>query len=314
MHIVKLILSSYLPEVLTLLRRLRSHREGPRKATARYCYSVWLRHLVTLFQNDVKQRYHVVMELGPGDSIGVGLAALLTGTHRYIAYDIVRHMDPRDSLPMLNELTTLIGNRAAIPDDTEFPDLRPRLDSYRFPYELIEASVINDCLDSRRIARIRRAVAYPSVPDPCISYVASWGSKNVTEQGPIDMVFSQAVLEHVDDLDETYRTVSGLLRSGGVMSHQIDYRCHGTASQWNGHWTYPDFIWRMIRGRRSYLINREPHSKYVDLLNKHGFKIATEKLEHCDSQLNRAQLAERYRDLSDNDLTIQGACIQAQKP
>ena len=45
--------------------------------SARYCYSVWLRHVVLLAQNGLWKYPKSVAELGPGDSLGVGFCALL---------------------------------------------------------------------------------------------------------------------------------------------------------------------------------------------------------------------------------------------
>ena len=313
MHMMRLILSRYLHDVFGLARRVWSPaRESP-KQTARYCYSVWLRHLVKLFRSDVKQPHGVVMELGPGGSIGVGLAALLTGTQRYVACDIVRHMSLLDNLPLLDDLADLIATREPIPDDREFPELCPKLERYDFPYELLEESVIAESLDADWIARIRRAICNPDAPDSCITYLAPWNPADVRERGFVDLVLSQAVLEHVDDLETIYASIHGWLRRGGIASHQIDYRCHKTAPGWNGHWRYSDLVWRLMRGRRSYLINRAPHSRHMNLLNKHHYTIRTEQLVAGESNLARSSLAPRYRDLSDRDLTTQGACIQAQK-
>lgn len=47
-----------------------------------------------------------------------------------------------------------------------------------------------------------------------------------------------------------------LLCAAGHMSHQIDLTAHGTARQWNGFRTLPEPVWRIIRGRRDYLIDR----------------------------------------------------------
>ena len=59
-------------------------------SSARYCYSVWLRHLVMAYDSGLLQRPPAtVAELGPGDSIGIGLAALLSGARKYHALDVV---------------------------------------------------------------------------------------------------------------------------------------------------------------------------------------------------------------------------------
>ena len=58
-------------------------------SSARYCYSVWLRHLIRAGETGLSTQPKVVAELGPGDSLGIGLAALVSGSSLYYALDIV---------------------------------------------------------------------------------------------------------------------------------------------------------------------------------------------------------------------------------
>ena len=85
------------------------------------------------------------------------------------------------------------------------------------------------------------------------------------------MLISQAVLEHVDELAGSYRAMRLWIKPDGLLSHTIDFRCHSTARVWSGHWRYSDAVWRLIRGRRSYLLNREPYSTHLRLLAENGF-------------------------------------------
>ena len=65
--------------------------------SARDCYSVWLRHLTTAMTHGLKEHPRVVAELGPGDSLGTGIAALLTGAERLCAFDVVRYAQKASS-------------------------------------------------------------------------------------------------------------------------------------------------------------------------------------------------------------------------
>src|SRR5690242_13726234 len=47
-------------------------------ASARYCYSVWLRHLSMLHESALPTMFETTAELGPGDSLGIGLATMLS--------------------------------------------------------------------------------------------------------------------------------------------------------------------------------------------------------------------------------------------
>ena len=107
------------------------------------------------------------------------------------------------------------------------------------------------------------------------------------ERESVDMLYSQAVLEHVDDLPGTYRAMRLWVKNGGMLSHSIDFRCHSTANDWNGHWQYSDRIWRLIRGKRSYLLNREAYSAHVDLLKDNGFELTLKQTDIAESRLKR---------------------------
>ena len=123
------------------------------------------------------------------------------------------------------------------------------------------------------------------------------------------MIFSQAVLEHVDQLEDAYQSMRAWLRPTGFMSHQIDFKSHGWAHEWNGHWTYSDLRWKLIRGRRPWLINRQPHSVHLGILNNTGFNVILDVSKKSDSNINKKNLAPRYQDLSDDDLVTSGAFI-----
>lgn len=296
-------LATFVPGVATLHRRI-THTGGT--DSARYCYSVWLRHLVMSHQNGLWTRPPCrVAELGPGDSIGIGLASLLCGADRYYGLDALPLANLRRNLSVFDKLVELFRARLPIPADVEFPNIGPKLRSYDFPDALIIRA------DERRIERIRRSIEDPVGVDSMIRYVAPWWNPEVIEQGGVNMIFSQAVLEHVDDLKTAYSAMRAWLAPGGWLSHQIDFRCHRTAREWNGHWTYGDTTWRMLRGRRTFLINREPHSTHIRLLREAGFAVVCDQVVSGPA-LARRTLAPRFAQMSDVDLTTAGAYIQAQ--
>jgi Methyltransferase domain len=297
-------LATYVPGMARLHGHV-THTGG--SDSARYCYSVWLRHLVMSNQNGLCARVpDRVAELGPGDSIGIGLAALLCGADRYYGLDALPLANLRRNLVVFDELVDLFRARASIPDETEFPGVKPKLRSYDYPEALLTVP------DPDRIERIRSSIVYPTNPESMVRYVAPWWNPSVIESGGVNMIFSQAVLEHVNDLETAYSAMQAWLAPGGWLSHQIDFRSHGTAHEWNGHWTYGDRVWRLLRGHRAFLINREPHSTHVRLLREAGFTLVCDQtVPGC--AIARHRLAQRFASLSDSDLTISGAFIQARR-
>lgn len=300
-------ISSYLPGPL----RLAIGTGGT--DSARYCYSVWLRHLVTLNRNGLGTVPRVVAELGPGDSLGIGLAALLSGSEIYFAFDLLEYANVKRNLRIFDELVCMFIRRDAIPDESEFPVVMPRLDSYDFPHHIIGNLQLKQALDLPRLETIRRSIVNPNLAGAMIRYIVPWSDSSVVEPGTVDLIYSQAVLQHVDDLHNTYRCMNIWLKPGGYLSHSIDFKCMGTSNEWNGHWCYSDLLWRLIRGRRPFLINREPRSRHMTLLQEHGFKVVIESSIKLQSNLSITDLAERFRSLSDNDLVTSASFVQAVK-
>ena len=219
------------------LERVAGRHTGG-SVSARYCYSVWLRHLTMVGAHGLLEHPRVVAELGPGDSLGTGIAALLTGAERLYAFDVVRYADPRQNLRVLDELVALLSRREPIPGEDEFPEVKPRMTSWEFPRTLLDDDRLRGTLAPARLQAIRDALSAPegSRTGPIrLSYFVPWTSAGVIEQGTVDLVYSQAVLEHVVDLDPTYDALRRWLKPGGFMSHQIDFRSHGLAPEWNGH-------------------------------------------------------------------------------
>ncbi len=280
--------------------------------SARYCYAVWLRHLVSMRNSGLPTRFRAVAELGPGDSLGIGLCAMLSGADRYYAFDAKPHANVDRNQEILDVLIGLFQQRASIPGDAEFPSLSPQLKQYAFPSDILTEEILTTSLSPERLHAVRRALKEEQARNVRISYIAPWDHVSVMEPGTIDLVFSQAVMEHIDDIQTTYDALYKWLRPGGSMSHGIDYKSHFYTHNWNGHWTVSDWIWMLVRGKRPYLINRLPHSAHLRAMRQAGFDIV-EELRNEDAPLARSLLASRFKGLTDEDLKTKDACIQATK-
>jgi SAM-dependent methyltransferase len=304
-------IATYLP----FAARLGSRGSGG-PASARYCYAVWLRHLIKARAGVLTRPPFAVAELGPGGSLGTGLAALLSGSREYYALDVTRQADRERDVEILDELASLFARREPIPGPDEFPELKPDLEDYEFPLHSAGLALLDETLAVQRLERIRATLRADLSADHNgvkIEYLPGWSSVDVLPASSVDMVFSQAVLEHVDDLPATYSAMYQWLRPGGVISHEIDFRSHGTASAWNGHWTYGDLTWKAVCGRRPFLLNRHPHSRHLALMEEVGFHVVVDLRTKRRSEIARHQLARRFHGLSDEDLETSDAFIQAVK-
>jgi len=282
---------------------------------ARYCYSVWLRHLVMAHRNGLcRGSPATILELGPGDSLGTGLAALLTGTEKYYALDVVYHTSIQKNLAALDELVTLFRSQENIPGEEEFPRIRPALESYEFPSHILPRKDLGRLLDEKRIERLRRSVLQMNEPGSMLGYVTGPTKPQSLPAQSVDMIFSQAVLEYVEPLREMYELMNLWLRPGGFVSHRIDFSCHGRAEDWNGHWSYSDWLWKLIRGNRVWFINRAPYSAHIRLLEQAGLHVVCDVKEQGPTTKRELRPARRFAELSLEDRTTRGAFIQATKP
>jgi hypothetical protein len=288
--------------------RLRRGSTGGSNS-ARYCYAVWLRHLVVLARHGFAVSGTVVAELGPGDSIGTGLAALLSGADRYVGLDVMPYSAHANLEGILAELADLYSAKEAIPGHDAFPRIRPRLACYDFPSPLVASESLPE-----KLARIRSDLGAGTLRGDCVSYHAPWTSVMAVAPGSLDLIFSQAVLQYVDDLAETYRTMFAWLKPGGYCSHSTGLGAVDLSPYWNGHWAYTDREWRMVRGRREWIINREPLSSHVSHARHAGFEVLSVDREYDGGGLPVTALTPRFQTLAPEDLRTRGVMLILQKP
>jgi hypothetical protein len=290
------------------------------ETTGEYCYSVWMRHQVAIAKAVRHFNPRTVVELGPGDSLGLGCAALLSGSTHYVGLDVVAHADPMHDVQVLESLVPLFERRAPIPGDEIFPSVLPRLSSYGFPRRLFtddgprNIRVDHAWVESIRAALLNRThILYDDVP---LGYLAPWDEFSIDREST-DLVITQAVLQDIahDDrasrLADTFKAMAKWLRKGGVMSHQINFAFPGS-EEWNHHWRYSDAAWRVVRGNRPFFENRVPLSVYLALCEKNGCDVVSVKRVE-QTGLPRDRVASRFRDLPEEDFTTSAAHIVAVK-
>lgn len=302
-------MATFVPGAYTAFSRKRTGGTD----SARYCYSVWLRFMVLAHENGLATNPGIIAELGPGDSVGIGLAALISGADKYYAFDVVEYANRERNLAVYDELVKLFKNEEDIPGIDEFPDVIPHLDSYSFPRHILTGDRLRRALDDDRLESIRRSIASMNKTGSMIHYKAPWYDADVVETDSIDMIFSQAVLEHVDDPEFAYEKMHQWLKPGGSMLHSIDFRSHGYADEWNGHWKYSDFTWKLIKGNRRYTLNRLPHSRHIKFMKELGFQMKCDLMNRLPSKISLRDLAPRFRYMDESDLTTSTAFIAAVK-
>ena len=282
----------------------RNHTRSVRKSDLpSYHFGVWLRHIGEAHDQGLPCEPATVCEIGPGATVGAGLAALISGADRYIAVDGTWAWDTEKNVEAFDALVALFRHR------------EPRISADEFPSQVLTDARMERALDPTHLRRIRDSIARVNRSDSCVRYIVQKNGDPMHElDGSVDMIFSHAVMEHVGELSLAYERMSRWLAPGGIMSHVIDFRCHLAARDWNGHWAYSDLIWKLLYLGTEPLINRVPCSEHIRLMRLHGFELVTERKRQDDSGITRPMLAPRFRDMSADDLRTRGVFIQATKP
>jgi SAM-dependent methyltransferase len=229
-----------------------------------------------------------VLEIGPGDSLGVGLLVLAGGAARYRAIDrfpvsFDRAAERRIFLDLIDSFSGL--QQARVADTVEITPTGYRILDDRFSY-------------SNSIS-IEHAPHHFS------------GEK-------FDVVFSNAVLEHVADVRSSFEAMRELLAPEGVMLHDVDLRSHQRFEQHALHFLeYSPFLWKIMTSHTGEP-NRVRFPTYIQILEDLGFlDIRVDVRERFDAELVRKvkpRLAEAFRSLEGEDLAVAAFRLEATAP
>lgn len=270
--------------------------------------------MVTLKEKNIDYSLLNVAEIGPAGSMGVGIAALISGAKTYTVLEALKFKNLEMNLKLFQELIELFQKQSDIPDENEFPKINIRLKSYKFPYDLFPSNQLQGILNKQRLDEISNALVQVYDNKGIIKYYAPWENhKNIPIES-FNFVFSRAAMEHVKDFQSIYRITFKNLVHGGVMLHDIEYHSHRTSKYWNGHWCYNSFIWNIIVGSRKFLLNRGTHSMHLKSIRDLQFIVQSESRNFKESKIKKDMLSKEFKHIPDDDLITFGGVIIASKP
>ena len=218
-----------------------------------------------------------VLEIGPGDSLGVALMMVGLGAKQVVCVDrFFAYRDPNKERALMAALV----------------DAAPTVAKER----------MNRCLDSdyRIVGDVIRYM--PGVPIEMA----------VEKLGEIrfDYIISRAVLQHVYDIDETYACCRGLIRGGGRMIHKVDL---SNLSSIELHplqfLTYTERLWWLMSSNIG-RVNRCRWPQHKATLERNRFTVEkfapTKILSLSQVQSVRPKLRSPFWEMTDEELSILG--------
>ncbi|MEO7651683.1 MAG: methyltransferase domain-containing protein [Bryobacteraceae bacterium] len=250
-----------------------------------------------------------ILEIGPGDSLGVAVRFLAAGAAQVVSID--KFFSRRDPVQQ-HQIYRAMREQLSPPDRAGFDSvvtLSPALEFNRDRLRYVYGHGIEDADDALAGA-------------------------------PFDCAVSRAVLEEIDDLDQVLAKIDGRMRPGGMQVHRIDFRDYGMFSRHGHHplefLTVSDLVYR--HGMQFARPNRRLIDYYRTSIEALGYDAklfptrvvgSAEELEPGTLRLEkgvhyteemlagikriRPRLLPRYRMLSDEDLLIAGVMLAARK-
>jgi len=125
------------------------------------------------------------------------------------------------------------------------------------------------------------------------------------ESDSIDIIFSNAVLEHVPRLKEAVDEMRRVLKPGGIGVHEIDLRDHFSNDNPLKLLSYPDWLWIMMTSNRPGFTNRLRFTDYIDLFNKAHFTIEKHYIQlEYEGDLSEIKINKKFQKYSADNLKI----------
>jgi len=218
------------------------------------------------------------LELGPGDSLSTAAIAWAHGA---------------------SEGWLIDAGSYASRDIRSYRPLFERLSSMRLPRD---AAALMHCRTTEDMLKLTHC-AYRE------DGLTGW---RAVRAASLDMIFSQAVLEHVPrgEFAATLQEMKRVLKPGGIGSHVVDFKDHLGASLHN--LRFGDGLWERdwFAKRSGFYTNRLRYSEVVAAFQAAGFAVETlSRRLWKTAPLARARLAKQFRSLSDDDLCVLGATL-----
>jgi SAM-dependent methyltransferase len=263
------IILSRLPFGYKIWQDLGLFRHGLMDSSA-YSVSVFGSHIARAGRTE-RLAGRTILELGPGDSIAT---AILAKAYRARAILVdsgsYARQDIRPYAELETELQKMMGGCSILQGASSVPDI----------LSICNATYLTDGLASLRSL----------------------------ESASVDMIFSQAVLEHVrrSEFIDMMKQCRRILRLDGVCSHRVDLRDHLQQSLNNLRFSAKTWESKLF-ARSGFYTNRIQYSQMLEIFREVGFEVDVVDVRRWDHlPIARKDLAQEFRNIPDDELCVSG--------
>ncbi len=235
----------------------------------------WQKMLKTYTDSNFSYTGKSILELGPGDNLGTGLILLASGADSYTAFDINPLIDSCPS-GFYEQLFKRIEKEIPTANIAELGNELDKLhkESGRLKY------LCNKKLDLSK-----------------------------SNKAQFNLILSQAVFEHFENIDKVISNVSEAACSGATLIAEVDLMTHSRYIRSRDPlniYRYPGWLYKLMKF--SGIPNRIRPGEYAEILEKYGWwNIAIYPLSVVsDDYLSKTRIAKKFRNetIDMNSLSI----------
>jgi SAM-dependent methyltransferase len=245
----------------------------------KYCRYMAKKNMNTTLNNKT------IVELGPGDTMATAFFFLAYGAKRVVCFD-------RFKLLQNTTKNTLIAQQvlSILPEQQR---------------QHLQTILSFDDLKQVRWDPIR------------LQYLHNRYENITLENNSVDIILSNAVLEHVQNLDVLFSHMYRILKPGGIMVHAADLKSHELhhATQLD-FLTIPSSLWKYMTFYRG-APNRARKTDYEKLINHYGFELTffkfTSRIPQEDIHIFIQKYPNHAANFATEDLSCGGFLFAAKK-
>jgi hypothetical protein len=256
-------MATYLPGMNAKINRKREHQKHS-GSIAEFCYTLWLSLLSNLVENEIDYNFERFGELGNGRSLGIAFCALLTGTKQYVSLEIEGTYTIKENLKLLDNIVLLFRKKANIIN--KYKQLNIKITDNSIKKRILNTLVVNET----RVSEIKKEIINNFKDSKLIQIIKPWEQSSPLG---LDIVFSRAVMEHVNEPHLVYQSLTKHLKKDAIMFHDIEFHSHNITKNPNGHYKIPNLIWKLICGKREYYLNKWTLKEHLQSIRDNQFQI-----------------------------------------
>jgi len=243
----------------------------------------WAAYLSLYTEDNHALEDKTILEIGPGADLGVSLILLALGIKEYISIDV---NDLASSAPVeiYKQLYKLLKDK--------------------YPLFVLDANELNDNSLNRNSSRIK--------------YIVDKEFNIAKINKKADIVFSNAAFEHLDDVNQTIKELSGVIGKNGVLIAEVDLKTH---TSWIRDrdplniYRYSDLFWNLFSFKGS--PNRIRGFEFKQILEKNGWGnieiVPLVVLEEDYFAKIRPSLNSKFKDVDPQEMKMLSIMLMAKK-